>query len=539
MRRAPSDGGPSSFSPYASPSHAEAPVLLVRSWPAAALRGRQGRRHGRGAPRSSGRATARAKARRGSAGARPPGQGEDDAKGKKAGWGGVARKGAGRMRDAGPGDASKAFRAAAPEGRDAWEPEVWIDEGVVRGEASKAVGRGRSARRGARPGPSTSEPATDPSLRRAVAAKAADRLEGRLKDASKAFRRERFEEARAILRPLAETAPTAESVRELLGLTYYRLGRWKLAVTELEAFRMLNGSTEQHPVLADCYRALGRHAKVAELWEELRAASPERAARGRGAHRLRRVAGRPGQARGRHRGARAPSKPPNKRPQEHHLRVTYALADLHERAGDVPRARQLFGIVAAADPELGDVDRPAPRAARSRRSRQLSHARPSVGGLPPPRSLTASSEAPMSKTTVPAPGTNLSILVGTLSRDAEVRDLPSGDQVLALELTVRPEGAPGRVRAGRLVRRRRRRRPRWPAGRSSSSSAGCAGGSSGPAAPRRAARRWWPPPPSPPAGRRRRARRCAPRSRRVAGGCDGSAGVRHDGGPTAGHERDR
>src|SRR5688572_24462370 len=67
---------------------------------------------------------------------------DDDAKVKKAGWGGVARKGAGRMRDAGPGDASKAFRAATPEGRDAWEPEVWIDEGVVRGEADKAVGRG-------------------------------------------------------------------------------------------------------------------------------------------------------------------------------------------------------------------------------------------------------------------------------------------------------------------------------------------------------------------------------------------------------------
>ena len=26
-----------------------------------------------------------------------------------------------------------------------------------------------------------------------------------------------------------------------------------------------------------------------------------------------------------------------------------------ERAGDVPRARQLFGVVAAADPDLGDV----------------------------------------------------------------------------------------------------------------------------------------------------------------------------------------
>src|SRR3546814_20943523 len=47
---------------------------------------------------------------------------------------------------------------------------------------------------------------------------------------------------------------------------------------------------------------------------------------------------------------------PAKRPREHHLRVTYALADLYERAGDVPRARQLFGIVAPNDPELGDVE---------------------------------------------------------------------------------------------------------------------------------------------------------------------------------------
>ena len=49
------------------------------------------------------------------------------------------------------------------------------------------------------------------------------------------------------------------------------------------------------------------------------------------------------------------AKTPTKRPKEHHLRITYALADLHERAGDVPRARQLFGQVAAVDPELGDV----------------------------------------------------------------------------------------------------------------------------------------------------------------------------------------
>ncbi len=279
---------------------------------------------------------------------------DDAAKVKKAGWGGVARKGAGRMRDAGPGDASKAFRAAAPQGREAWEPEVWIDEGLVRGEADRAVSRGRSSRRPAVP-TADGELASDPSLRRAVAATAADRLDARLKDAGKAFRRERFEEARSLLRPLAEQAPTAESVRELLGLTYYRLGRWKLAVTELEAFRSLSSSTEQHPVLADCYRALGRHGKVAELWEELRAASPAAALVAEG----RIVYAGSLADQGRLEDAIAvlsASKPPSKRPQVHHLRVTYALADLHERAGDLPKARQLFRVVAIADPELGDVE---------------------------------------------------------------------------------------------------------------------------------------------------------------------------------------
>ena len=48
----------------------------------------------------------------------------------------------------------------------------------------------------------------------------------------------------------------------------------------------------------------------------------------------------------------------------------------------------------------------------------------------------------MSTSTVPSAGTNLSILVGALSRDAEVRDLPSGDQVLSLDVTIRPDDGP-------------------------------------------------------------------------------------------------
>ncbi len=47
----------------------------------------------------------------------------------------------------------------------------------------------------------------------------------------------------------------------------------------------------------------------------------------------------------------------------------------------------------------------------------------------------------MSTATIP-PGINLAVLVGTLSREPELRSLPSGTEVLALELTVHPEGAP-------------------------------------------------------------------------------------------------
>ncbi|MFZ6002689.1 MAG: tetratricopeptide repeat protein [Actinomycetota bacterium] len=279
----------------------------------------------------------------------------DDKRAQQAGWGGVARKGAGRLRDEGRGGAPSASDEFRQAGREPWEPEVWIDEGVVRGEATGAVGRGRSTRRSVAPPGDERSIAPDPSLKRAVGAGKVERLEERLKDASRAFRRERFDEARRMLRPLADAAPTAESVRELLGLTYYRLGRWKLAVTELEAFRDLSGSTEQHPVLADCYRALGRHAKVAELWDELRQASPSAALVAEGRIVLAGSLADQGQLHDAIAVLEA-ARPPARKAQLHHLRITYALADLHERAGDIPRARQLFGIVAAADPELGDVE---------------------------------------------------------------------------------------------------------------------------------------------------------------------------------------
>jgi tetratricopeptide (TPR) repeat protein len=299
----------------------------------------------------------------------------DEAPPKRPGWGSVARKGAGRLRDDRPSGASKAFReAAGADGeREPWEPERWIDEGEtdeIRRTAGGAVGRsrGQEQRQGRTERPPRKRPdkrgsaakdgardrAVDDDVTRAVGPSRAAKVGQRLSEAARAFDRQRYADARKLLKPLADQAPSSATVRELHGLSLYRLGRWREAARELEAFRSLTGGVEQHPVLADCYRALGRHEKVIELWDELREASPgaELVAEGRIV-----LAGSKADQddiRGAIRVLESAPKP-TKRARQHHLRTAYALADLYERAGEVPRARELFQRVAASDPDFADV----------------------------------------------------------------------------------------------------------------------------------------------------------------------------------------
>ncbi len=180
------------------------------------------------------------------------------------------------------------------------------------------------------------------------------KLAARIADATYAYERDRFAEARRILRPLSEEVPASAAVRELLGLVLYRTGQWVQAVKQLEAYKSLSGSFDQHPVLADCYRALHRYDDAEALWEELRASSPsgDLVAEGRI------VAAGCRADQGDLAGAIALLEAGVRRvkhPQDRHLRQWYALADLYERAGDVPRARDLFSRIARADPEAFDV----------------------------------------------------------------------------------------------------------------------------------------------------------------------------------------
>jgi tetratricopeptide (TPR) repeat protein len=179
-------------------------------------------------------------------------------------------------------------------------------------------------------------------------------LERRLADAARAYEAGRYQDARRLLRPLVDAAPNAGSVRELHGLTLYRQGHWRDALKELRVAHQLTGSYDQYPVLADCERALGHYDAVVDLWNELRRASPgpEVLAEGRIV-----VAGAAAD-RGRIGEAIALLEPvaaDRARPREYHLRTWYALADLYERAGEVPRAREVFRRLARHDREFHDV----------------------------------------------------------------------------------------------------------------------------------------------------------------------------------------
>jgi Tetratricopeptide repeat len=245
---------------------------------------------------------------------------------------------------------------AKPLEKAPWQAEKWVDDGPIRDAAEAAVARAEPnsaplERSKSKPLP----PEVVVELQQAVGAKRAVKLEERLDAARGAFERERYSDAKRIIAKLAEEAPGAPAVRELYGLTLYRLERWRQAASEMEAYRLLTDSYDQHPVLADCYRALKRFSTVEELWDELRAASPsaEIVAEGRIVY-AGSLADREMFKEAIALLEKAAAATP-KKVKDHHIRTWYALADLYDRAGNVPRARQLFRQINEVLPGFADV----------------------------------------------------------------------------------------------------------------------------------------------------------------------------------------
>lgn len=191
-------------------------------------------------------------------------------------------------------------------------------------------------------------------LEDAVGHRTALRYRQRLVQAEVAYESCDYHKAWRILEDMIKDAPRVPEVRELAGLTLYRLGRWLPAAAELEVLRELTGRTDLHPVLADCYRAQCRWDDVDAIWAELKNAKPTAAVLAEG----RVVAACALGDQGEHQAAvqmlSAGFQLP-RRAKEHHLRQVYALADLCEQAGDIPRARELFGWLKRQDEFYVDV----------------------------------------------------------------------------------------------------------------------------------------------------------------------------------------
>jgi tetratricopeptide (TPR) repeat protein len=265
-----------------------------------------------------------------------------------ASWGKVARSGARVVRpapDREDREPEKRDRGRPPR----WQPEEWTREAAAparRAAPPAPAGRPRSRKV---PKVITQEVAS------AVEPALAPRIERRLGQAADAFERDHLVDAVRILKPLSKEAPNVAAVRELTGLAYYGTGQWAQAAKELEAFRSLGGSVEQHPVLADCYRALKRYKAVAELWDELREASPGAALVTEGRIVAAGALADQGDVHGAIKLLEKGPVRPTRAAGLHHARLWYALADLYERAGDAPRARDLFSRVVAVEPGLADA----------------------------------------------------------------------------------------------------------------------------------------------------------------------------------------
>ena len=291
--------------------------------------------------------------RRGEAGRGVEGRASEDPRVK--GWGGVARRGT-RNLESNPPVAGKRMGG---DDRDRGAPsrwsDDWQDEGPVRDEARGAVARGAAPPPKHRRAPKEVPANVASEVARAAGPARAERSTTRLQDAAGAYSRERYQDAKRIIAPLAEQLPGSAAVRELHGLTLYRMGKWKDAIKELDAFHLLSGSVDQLPVVADCYRALGQMAEVERCWDELRR-------EGAGVELLTEarivLAGAKADRGDVSVGIRILSEGPVevRKPQEHHLRLWYALAALYERGGDVPRARELFGRIVHFDPTFGDAE---------------------------------------------------------------------------------------------------------------------------------------------------------------------------------------
>ena len=252
-------------------------------------------------------------------------------------------------------------RDAAP--RNDHQQERWSDEGSTRAPRRGSGSRDNDApihlerdeKRASAPALAHVEATVGKKIAGIVGDPAAKRLIGKLALALDAFEKGRYQDAKRIIIPITRECEGVHLIHEIAGLSLYRLGQWRDAADHLEKARAsMPASTLNHPVLADCYRALMRYEKVDELWKELKDASPDPAIVAEGRIVAASAQADKGDIQNAVRIMQQTKKDPAK-VREHHLREWYVLADLYDRSGDVINAREWFKKIAHNDPDFSDI----------------------------------------------------------------------------------------------------------------------------------------------------------------------------------------
>ena len=179
-----------------------------------------------------------------------------------------------------------------------------------------------------------------------------------LQAAAKSFAAGRHGKALRDAEQAKELSPRDATIRELIGLSAYRLGRWEQALRELKTFRRLTGDTTHMPVEMDVLRALERPKDVEATWAGLQRIGGDKATRDE----AKVVYGSFLLDRGEDRRAWQVSGPKRMGadPPESELRVWYVAARAAQRLGDLPTARKIYEAIERADaafPGLDELDR--------------------------------------------------------------------------------------------------------------------------------------------------------------------------------------
>ncbi|MDP2622927.1 MAG: hypothetical protein Q8Q29_03905 [Actinomycetota bacterium] len=151
-----------------------------------------------------------------------------------------------------------------------------------------------------------------------------------------------------------ELSPRDPTIRELIGLSAYRMGRWDQALRELRTFRRLTGDSTHLPVEMDVLRAMERPDDVEAAWKLMKNLGGDRET----LDEARVVYGSFLLDRGEDRKAWQITSPKRigEDPGESELRVWYVAARAAARLGDGRTARQLLDAIRGSDPGFPGLD---------------------------------------------------------------------------------------------------------------------------------------------------------------------------------------